>query len=201
MEMVMKPDRICSRVSDHEPARHSARFPGDRRLSRHAAPFLAAAAFAVSLAAGDGSASAQGTQAANLDVSATVVRKCTIATSPVAFGNYDALAGLALDKPGAIKLTCTRGTVATITLDNGKTPQEAQRAMAGGTPAGFLNYELYFDNYGGTRWGATSGQIFTAPSAPSNLEQSFTVYGRILSGQTGVSQGTYADVVLATVNF
>jgi spore coat protein U-like protein len=162
--------------------------------------FVVAAAVAVALAGGYSPVSAQ-SATANLSVSATVTRNCTITTTPIAFGNYDALSGTQVDQDGAIKLTCTKGTPTTITLGNGVTPQAGQRAMAGGTPAGFLNYELYSDNGRTTRWGNAAGQILTPPTAPDNTERSFPVYGRILSGQTSVSQGSYTDTVVATVNF
>jgi len=144
---------------------------------------------------------AQGSATANLNVSANVKRNCTIVTDPVNFGNYDATSGATVDQQGAIRLTCTKGTPATITLGNGATPQGGQRAMAGGTPAGFLNYELYSNAGRSQRWGTAGAETLTPPSAPDNLEHAFTVYGRILSGQTAVSQGAYSDSVVATVNF
>jgi spore coat protein U-like protein len=162
---------------------------------------LAVAAGAAILATVNTPALAQGTASANLNVSANVTRNCTIVTVPVSFGNYDALTAAAVDQIGEIKLTCTKGTPASITLGDGATPQAGQRAMAGGTPAGFLRYELFSDAGRTQRWGAAAGQIVTPPTAPDNLEHSFMVYGRILSGQQAVSQGGYADTVLATVNF
>jgi spore coat protein U-like protein len=161
---------------------------------------LAAVATAAILAGGP--ILAQGSATANLNVSANVKANCTIVTDPVAFGAYDATTGNPVDQQGAIRLTCTKGTPASITLNDGATPQgAAQRAMAGGAPAGFLRYELFFDAGRTQRWGTSGAQIFTPPSAPDNLEHSFPVYGRILTGQTTVSQGNYADTVLATVNF
>jgi spore coat protein U-like protein len=130
-----------------------------------------------------------------------VKRNCTITTDAINFGPYDATTGTAVDQQGAIKLTCTKGTPASITLGDGATPQGGQRAMAGGTPAGFLNYELFSDAGRTQRWGTAAGQILSPPSAPDNLEHAFPVYGRILGGQNAVSQGNYTDVVLATVNF
>lgn len=196
--MNLQPER--SIIWGHEPSLASTVFRGRLRRTAYRSPLVVAAAVAAALA-GHASLAAQGTQTANLNVSANVVRNCTIQTDQIAFGDYDALAGAALDKQGAIKLTCTKGTVATITLDNGRTPQTGQRAMAGGNPAGFLKYELYFGSYGGTRWGTSGGETFTAAAAPDNTERSFTIYGRILGSQASVSQGAYTDVVLATVNF
>jgi spore coat protein U-like protein len=144
---------------------------------------------------------AQGAATATLNVSANVKTNCTIATDPVNFGNYDATTGAAVDQAGAIRITCTKGTPSTISLGPGGNSQAGQRNMSGGTPAGLLKYELYSDAGRTQVWADTAGKIFTAPSAPDNLEHAFPVYGRILSGQTTVSQGGYSDTVLATVNF
>jgi spore coat protein U-like protein len=162
---------------------------------------LAATAVAAMLAGGHAPILAQGTASTNLNVTATVTRNCTITTVPVAFGTYDAMAGAALDRDGAVKLTCTKGTPATIALGPGGNSQAGQRNMAGGTPAGLLKYELFSDSGRAQVWGDTGGNTFAPPIAPDNLERSFTVYGRILAGQQAVPQGGYSDIVLATVNF
>src|SRR5262245_39900790 len=199
--MVMKWEARHSRVSSQEHQLRSAGFRGLRSLSRGTAQVLAAAAVAAALAGADRSPSAQGTAQQDLHVTATVTRNCTIATDPINFGNYDALNGTQVDQVGAIRIRCTTGTPTTITLNDGQSPQAGQRAMAGGTPAGFLHYELFLDSTRSTRWGTGPGQIFTPPVAPNNNERSFNDYGRILGGQTNVSQGSYADTVLAVVNF
>jgi spore coat protein U-like protein len=64
-----------------------------------------------------------------------------------------------------------------------------------------LRYELYSDAGRTSRWGNTGSEWPTIPTAPDNVERSFPVYGRILTGQKTVSQGPYTDTVVATVNF
>jgi spore coat protein U-like protein len=157
------------------------------------------AAIAFILACGHSAMLAQGSATANLNVSATVKANCTVTTVPVNFGNYDATTGAAVDQSGAVKLTCTKGTPATISLGLGGAPLAGQRTMAGGTPPANLRYELYSDAGRVTVWNDTTGKV--SMTAPDNTEQTYAVYGRILSGQTTVSQGGYSDTVLATVNF
>src|SRR5262245_50945138 len=188
--MVMKREAGHSRVSKNEPQARSARFRGLRILPRRTAQVLAAAAVAAGLAGWESSTSAQ--QQANLTVTATVAHNCDIATDPINFGPYDPLNGGQVDQTGTIRVRCTIGTPPpTITLSDGLSAQAGQRAMAGGTPAGFLHYELFLDSTRTTRWGTVPGQTLTPPAAPHSDWRSFNVYGRIPAGQTNVSVGSY----------
>jgi spore coat protein U domain-containing protein, fimbrial subunit CupE1/2/3/6 len=199
MEVVMKQRPDPSIARSHELPLSSTGFRETLAWWRFAGPLLGAAAVATALVAGDSPASAQTT--ANIVVSANVKKNCTITADPIGFGTYDALSGTQVDQVGAVKIRCTKGTPASITLGNGQSAQSGQRRMAGGSPAGFLNYELYSDTGRATRWGTAAGETPAIATAPDNTERSFAVYGRVLSGQTLVSQGDYGDSVVATVNF
>jgi len=137
-----------------------------------------------------------------IQISATVRKNCLITTTPVAYGGYDPAsvnATAPLDATGAVVLTCTKGTTASIGLDGGANAQGPARRMTDGA-TGYLAYELYRDNSHSTVWSNTGGGILTAPPAPSKDPRSFTVYGRV-AGAQDVPVGNFTDSVVATVNF
>jgi spore coat protein U-like protein len=140
---------------------------------------------------------------ANLDVKADVVGNCTISTTAVSFGNYDpvsANATTALNATGKVTVTCTRGAGLSIDLGLGSNATGSTRRMTdGATTASFLTYELYSNSGRTTVWGTgTSGLTITA--APSIAPRNYTVYGTVAAGQD-VPVGSYADVVVASINY
>lgn len=156
------------------------------------------------IALGSASLADAGTSTADLGVSATVINNCAIvASSSVAFGAYDPLAGSPLDATGALTVACTAGSSATIMLGQGvyhtlgSTDAAPARQMSYGTS--MLAYELYSDSPGGTVWGNTlaTGLLY---DSTSSVAQNVTVFGRIPSGQ-GVPAGDYSDTVVATISF
>ena len=180
------------------------------------------AALAMVAGLGIASSSWAGSATANLSVSATVVQKCTIATSPVAFGNYDPLGLQAtndLPAQGAVSLTCTKGsgspTAVTIGLGLGSNVSGAIRRMTDGA-SDFLAYELYQPGgttpaatcaaapgpYG-TVWGTSGGGLLGTSGTTWGVvagAQAFKVCGVVAKGLDPV-QGSYTDTVVATVNF
>lgn len=140
------------------------------------------------------------TATANLAVSATVAKNCSISTTAVAFGSYDPIvtnAATPLDGTGSVVVTCTKGAGSRIDLGQGSNYSAARR-MAGGTD--FLTYELYIDTTRTTVWGSGAGAGQTIAVAPNKNPRTFTVYGRVAAGQD-VGAASYADTVVATINF
>jgi spore coat protein U-like protein len=143
------------------------------------------------------------TSTASLGVSAQILDACTIAATPVAFGDYDHTAGSAKTASGSVTETCTNGTAATITLGEGlhaklaSVPGVPLRQMASGTD--LMAYFLYSDAGAGTLWGNTPA-TGVAQTGTGDAGTTLTVYGFITAGQN-VPVGSYADTVLATVTF
>jgi spore coat protein U-like protein len=142
---------------------------------------------------------------ASLPISVVVGNNCTISTTAVAFPNYDPIATHVTNPDdstaGAVTITCTRGTAATIGLGLGANALVNQRRMEDVSAAtNYINYELYQNVGRTTVWGNAAPNLFTPPVAPDKNPHSFTVYGRIPAGQD-VLAGTYNDTVVATVNF
>jgi spore coat protein U-like protein len=141
------------------------------------------------------------TATANLGVSATVTANCSITTTAVAFGSYDPIvthAASPLDGTGSVVVTCTKGAGTRIDLGLGGNASGSTRRMAGG--GDFLTYELYQNSTRTTVWGSGAAAGMTIVAAPSKAARTFTVYGRVAAGQD-VSAASYADTVVATINF
>jgi spore coat protein U-like protein len=147
-----------------------------------------------------------GTATSSMSVSATVSGNCTIdASSGLAFGAYDPVvtnATTALNGTATISVTCTNGSPATLTLDQGLNPAGGStnaaplRQMASG--GNIIGYGLFQDVANTIVWGNTAGTgvAYTGTGVAGSL----TVYGQIPAGQN-VPAGTYTDTVVATVTF
>lgn len=134
-------------------------------------------------------------------VGATVLRRCDIATTPLAFGEYDPLvrhASQPLDRDGSVTITCTKGTSATIGLNNGSHASGNERSLSSGNAA--LRYDLYIDGARTRRWGTGENNVLQAGDAPSDAPRTFVVFGRVFAGQD-VPVGVYTDLVVVTVDF
>jgi spore coat protein U-like protein len=156
---------------------------------------------AVAVAAGTGvSAQAAGSATSDLSVSTNVAANCLISTTALAFGTYDPVgtnksADLTSNSSGAVKVTCTTGSTATVALDNGLYYGTTTRRMKDSS-TNYLSYELYSDSVGGTKWDSTN----TVDVTEDGSEKTLTVYGSVAKDQN-VPVGTYNDTVVATVTF
>jgi spore coat protein U-like protein len=148
---------------------------------------------------GLGGASQAADKTADLDVSASIAKNCTITTAPVNFPTYDPIvthASAPDDGTGTVTVACTKGAAVTVALGQGDNYSGGNR-MANGT--NYLGYALYQDSGYSAAWGTGSGNevlVTTTSKDPVPL----TVYGRIPGGQD-LPEGTYNDTVVATVNF
>lgn len=146
-----------------------------------------------------------------LPVAANAVVSCTVASSGVAFGNYDVINPVTTDSIGTVNITCsdiggagklnititaaisasaTSGTVAT-----------RQMSLAGGLDR--LNYNLYRDAAHTQIWGDSPGiNDMTLPmlKVPNNgtISTSLTIFGSIPAGQD-IYAGSYSDNNVLTI--
>ena len=159
------------------------------------------------------------TATSNLSVTASVAQRCSISTTPVAFGAYDPVSthsagGVDLNGTGALSVTCTKNsTGVNITLGLGANFTGTTRRLANGAATEFLTYELYHPFTadpgsvctfpGTTVWGTALAGIFTPTNVANwgaNSAKTFNVCGTVARGQDAAS-GNYTDTVVATVNF
>lgn len=163
------------------------------RTTRNIFSFAACLVLATSLYAASNSAP--------LGVSAEVVSNCVIATSNLAFGQYDPLAQNAsqqLDGSAAVTMLCTRSTSAALSLDGGRNFVGATRTLSG--TGQHVSYQLFRDAGRTQEWGGGLAAGMQFVSEGIHKAQQVTLYGRIPPGQEVVS-GMYTDVVTATVDF
>lgn len=142
------------------------------------------------------------------------VEDCTVSSTPVAFGPYDALSATPLDGSGQVTVECRRtNTVAFVTtLGRGGAGSYSPRAMSSG--GNQLQYNLYTNAartivFGDGTGGTSSVQCFTGVtmngcigSNPSGQGRRafLPFYGRIPAGQD-VAAGNYLDTVQVTIVF
>lgn len=143
--------------------------------------------------------------AGTLDVTATVVPVCTVATVAVNFGEYK---GEELTATGTIAVVCSKSEPFDIKLDRGSHANSGWRRVAllgSGTDDGsYLKYKLSKPDE--QEWTDEvhdgDGPAASALHAEgTGLEQAFTVKGVLFGAeQNGYpKEGTYTDVVNVTV--
>lgn len=135
-------------------------------------------------------------QISSLSVTAAYHGACEVSASIMDFGTLSPSNPNATGKSD-IFVTCPNATSYTVTLgageNSGLSPVgTATRAMRNGTA--YLGYDLYESFGAATPWDGVSG---TGTAAT----QSINVFGRIPSGQSGLTAGTYADTVVVTVTY
>lgn len=166
--------------------------------------------FIACLGAGALLATAGATYAANpatttFQVSATVLKNCTVAATNVAFGNYTPTAG-ALAANGTVSVKCTKNTGFTVSLDKGTTAGGAiaQRLMSDGA-GDTLQYNLFTTSGFATVWGDGTGISVTQGGTGAGMATAvtLTVYGDLPDNATNqaVPPQTYTDTVTVSVAY
>ena len=159
------------------------------------------------------------TATATVNVTASVTQKCKISTTDVVFGSYDPVVtnlstALNAPSPGTLVVTCTKnasGVTLGLNMGVNSTGGTVRRMLETGGAGMFLTYQLYQPSATTpgaacaftTIWGdGTNGTVLT-PSGTTwgnTSAQTFNVCGQVPAGQD-VEQGSYADIITATVNF
>jgi len=142
---------------------------------------------------------------------AHAVVACTVATSGVAFGNYDLLSTINTTSFGNVDITCNdiggpgplNVTIAVSISASETSGTVANRQMAQAGGAGRLNYNLYQDAGLTQIWGDTPGiDDMTLPKlkVPNNgsIATTLNIYGSIPAGQD-VAAGSYSDSNILTI--
>jgi spore coat protein U-like protein len=130
---------------------------------------------------------------------------CLTTTLPVVFNSYDPTSTTDDTSTGSVSVTCVLASASAgsyvISLGQGRSNSYATRTLK---LASSLSYNLYTtSSVPAPIWGdGTGGSQSVTGSFPSTLlnTQSFTVYGRIPSGQN-VPPGAYTDTVTVMVDF
>jgi spore coat protein U-like protein len=160
------------------------------------------AAAAIAVIAGGAQAA---TTTTTFQVSATVLKACSVSAAALAFGNYTPGSG-AISGSTTISVNCTKSTGYTVALNAGSTTGGAvsQRLMLNGT-ANTLQYNLYTTTAYSTIFGDGTGTSVTQSGTGSgmNTSNSLTVYGQLPDSTTnqGAIPGSYTDTITVTVTY
>ena len=147
------------------------------------------------------SAAVAATDTTTFPVTANVVDSCTVAATPLAFGNYNGITALVLDATATITPTCTLGTAYTITLDAGLGTGATLTTRKLSGPAGAtLDYAIYTDPTRTTFWGNGGGGTGTRTGVGLGVAQSGLMYARIPASQA-TSVGSYLDTITVTLSY
>ena len=147
------------------------------------------------------------TATSSFTVQASVAASCTISTAALNFGSYDPVVANAttpLDANGSVTVSCSKGAVTTIGLNQGANPATGStaldplRQMANGSER--LRYDLYQTAAGTGVWGGIGTANVKSYTATSKAPVTFTIFGRIPENQD-VATGSYSDTVTATISF
>ncbi len=132
-------------------------------------------------------------------VTANVLRICTISATAIDFGGYDPVFAndtTPADQTGTVTIRCTRGTSWSVELGQGDNFLGGRRMRLGATGE-YLSYELYSDASRTVVW---DGAAPMTGIAASRAAQALTVFARVPAGQDAF-EGAYLDGVTATINF
>jgi len=133
---------------------------------------------------------------------------CSLATTPLLFGEYIPHLGTPLDFTATITVTCTTSGVATErwygTISLTGTGASSSRQLKQGSHP--LEYQLYLDPARTLAWGSGGGERnglpvsgVVGPSVP--YRQSIVVYGRIPALQISATVGRYTDQITAVLDY
>jgi spore coat protein U-like protein len=138
------------------------------------------------------------TATVQFNVSATVLKACTVSATPLAFGGYS---GVLLSSTATISTTCTLGTAYSVGLDAGRSSGATvtNRAMTGPSPS-LMRYNLFRDAGYSSNWGNTPGAD-TVAGTGSGVVQYLTVFGQVPAAQPNLKAGSYNDTVTVTVTY
>lgn len=145
------------------------------------------------------------TTTTTFQVSATVLKTCSVTAGALGFGNYTPGAGAATAS-STVNVNCTKSTGFTVALDAGTTTGAtiAQRLMKD-SGSNTLQYNLYTANTYTTVWGDGSGTSATQAGTGAGVATAvpFTVYGQLPDNVTNQAAppGSYTDTVKVTVTY
>lgn len=138
----------------------------------------------------------------NFVVNAGMGADCSLNIPDVSFGTVTSLAS-ALNTSTNATITCTSGAPWTLSLNAGSTPGNtyAQRYMSlGGAGPAAVQYQIYRDPGPASIWGNGAAGTVTRTGTGTGTAQSIPMYLQV-PAQPAQAEGTYSDIVTATVTF
>ena len=148
--------------------------------------------------------------AANLTVSADIIPSCTINTTDLNFGAYDAIIANAtqdLTTSAKVSTICTLGATGVVTMGQGEhafycISNNCIRRMANSEETSLLTYQIYTDAGYSVVWNHDPGDMRSVANVTgSGASQDLTVYGKVPKNQKYAAAGIYTDTVNITLTY
>lgn len=142
-----------------------------------------------------------GSKTSTFDVTLKIIADCTIAASPLDFGQSQGVLATAITANSNLSVTCSNSTPYNIGLSagTGTGSSGTTRYMSGtGANAGTVQYNL-LQATGGAQWGNTQGTDTVGGTGTGNA-QTLVVHGAI-PAQGTPAPDNYKSTVTATVYF
>ena len=143
----------------------------------------------------------------DMAVTANIAMSCSISTTDISFGAYDAVganAAAPLMATGGVSSTCTTGASGNIKISQGLNANDdssdsdpMRRMVAAGDATSFLDYEVFSDSGRSVVWENGTGVPYTGTGSAVPL----TVYGSVAAAQTSAVQGSYSDTLTVAINY
>ena len=144
---------------------------------------------------------------ASLSVTANIGMACSITTTPLDFGTYNAggtHASANLEGTGGVSSPCTSGSSGVIKMGQGinfaadsNDASPLRRMVATGDATSFLNYSVFSDTSRALPWENSTGVAYEG----TGLAQALVVYGSVEGGQTSAVVGSYTDTLVVAINY
>jgi spore coat protein U-like protein len=134
------------------------------------------------------------TKSSNFQVGVDVAATCSITAADMTFSQITTGTTSVSDSQSELTVNCSSGAPYSVALSNGNNFSGGRRLSDG---TSFINYDLYKDNSRSSAWSTAS----TLSAMGTGSNQTHTVYGRILAGQSVPNMGSYADTIVATVTY
>ncbi|WP_039056664.1 spore coat U domain-containing protein [Enterobacter sp. Bisph1] len=143
-----------------------------------------------------------GTAATSLQITGTVTNDCTTISAPnVNFGSAPLVRNFPTVSQ-SIAITCTKGMVYSVGINNGGYYSGGARNMASGSNR--LSYEIYKEATS-NRWGSVGAERWasgiSSQVSTDGLLRTYNYTARVLSAQSTPPGGTYSDTLTVDITF
>lgn len=143
-----------------------------------------------------------GTATTSIVLNMTVTNDCSAMTTPNVNFNSAPLVQNFPTVSQAISVTCTKGSVYTIGINNGANASDNVRRMASGNNR--MSYEIYKEATS-NRWGSSGTERWSSgvssQVSADGLLRSYNYTARVLTTQTTPPAGNYSDTLVVDVAF
>ncbi|MGQ9452522.1 MULTISPECIES: Csu type fimbrial protein [Leclercia] len=143
-----------------------------------------------------------GTVLTSITLNMTVTNDCSAMTTPNVNFNSAPLVQNFPTVSQAISVTCTKGSVYTIGINNGANASNNVRRMASGNNR--MSYEIYKEATA-NRWGSSGSERWSSGASSQvsadGLLRSYNYTARVLTNQATPPAGSYSDTLVVDVAF